>query len=121
MANPNPSPATRFGAEKGNPSGAGKTSEQRRAEIEAAEKAAKIRNMMLSEMLESLEREEDAKEALEYLTSEALKLFKDSEDRAHGQPEQNVNNRVSGGSEKLRQFIDNIAERSGTDSEPSEE
>lgn len=82
MANPNPSPATRF--KKGqvaNP--LGKTSAQRKAEVEAAEKAAILRNAMLSRMMESLDAGEDV---LELMNSDALKLFKDSEDRAHGTP-----------------------------------
>ena len=83
MANPNPSPETRFGAENGNPSGCGKTSEQRQAEIRAAEIAAKLREKMLSEMMESVE---GGAKALELLSGDALKLFKDSEDRAHGTP-----------------------------------
>jgi hypothetical protein len=56
MANPNPSPETRF--KPGHALG-GKTAEQRRFEYEAAEIAA-------------------------------MRLFKDSEDRAHGTPRQSV-------------------------------
>lgn len=82
MANPNPSPETRF--KKGNTANpGGKTKEQKRLEMEAAEMAAKIRHKMLSAMMERLEADDDA---LEHLDANALKLFKDSEDRAHGTP-----------------------------------
>jgi hypothetical protein len=87
MANPNPSPGTRFGAENGNQSGAGKTKKQKQAEMRAAEIAAMLREKMLSEMLEKVEGgENEAVEALSLLSGDALKLFKDSEDRAHGTP-----------------------------------
>lgn len=82
--NPNPSPETRFkaGAEwTGSPGG--KTSEQRRMEIEAAEMSAKIRHAQLSTMLERLS---NGLDPLELLNGDALRLFKDSEDRAHGTP-----------------------------------
>lgn len=87
--NPNPSPETRFkpGDEwAGN--GKGKTSAHRRAEVAAAERAALIRDRALSEMLEKIERGEMT--ALEAITSDNLRLFKDSEDRAHGTPKQSV-------------------------------
>lgn len=85
MANPNPSPETRFkpGDEwAGN--GKGKSKQQRQAEVAAAEKAALIRERALSEMLEKIESGEMT--ALEAITSDNLRLFKDSEDRAHGTP-----------------------------------
>lgn len=88
MANPNPSPETRFGGERGNPSGCGKTKEQKRLEMEAAEMSAKMRHKMLSEMMEKAESGQLDLEEL--LTPAALKLFKDSEDRAHGTPKQSV-------------------------------
>ncbi len=89
MANPNPSPETRFkpGDEwAGN--GKGKTTAQRKAEVSAAEKATLIRERALSEMLEKIERGEMT--ALDAITSDNLRLFKDSEDRAHGTPKQSV-------------------------------
>ena len=52
-------------------------------EMEAAEMAAKIRHAMLSSMMEKLD---DGAKADELLTSDALRLMKDSEDRAHGTP-----------------------------------
>ena len=89
MANPNPSPETRFkpGDEwAGN--GKGKTASQREAEVKAAEAAAIIRSMALSEMLERIHAHEMT--ALEAITSDNLRLFKDSEDRAHGTPKATV-------------------------------
>ena len=84
MANPNPSPETRFQpGSSANPGG--KTSEHRRLEVEAAEMSAKLRHAMLSSMLEKLP---TLASADELMTSDALKLFKDSEDRAHGAPKQ---------------------------------
>lgn len=82
MANPNPSPETRFKpGESGNPKG--KSPEQRMAEMQAAEKAAIFRRDMLFRMQERVDGGEDI---LDLLDANTLKLFKDSEDRAHGTP-----------------------------------
>lgn len=82
MANPNPSPKTRFTpGESGNPGG--KTKEQKQSELEAARIAAEIRLVMLTSMQEKLK---DGQDPLELIDANALKLFKDSEDRAHGTP-----------------------------------
>lgn len=80
MANPNPSPETRF--QPGNPGG-GKTSEQKRIEYEAAEMSARLRHKILSVITEKVEQGASAEE---YLSGDILRLFKDSEDRAHGSP-----------------------------------
>jgi hypothetical protein len=83
MANPNPSPETRFKpGESGNPNG--KTPEQKKNEMQAAEIAAELRLAALIRMQESVSGE--GKDILELLDANALKLFKDSEDRAHGTP-----------------------------------
>ena len=85
--NPNPSPKTRFGAEKANPgSPGGKTSKQRKSELRSAGMAAEIREKMISAMAEKIKRK-DA-EPLDFLDAATLKLLKDSEDRAHGTPAQ---------------------------------
>lgn len=84
MANPNPSPATRF--KPGN-RGGGMTSETVRLNYASAELAAKIRNAMLSDVAEKLAAGADA---LELLSGDTLRLIKDSEDRAHGTPKQAV-------------------------------
>ena len=96
MANKNPSPETRFkpGDEwAGN--GKGKTSKHRLAEVRAAENAAIIRDQALSEMLEKIAAGEIT--ALEAINSDNLRLFKDSEDRAHGTPKQSVEHGGEGG------------------------
>lgn len=82
MANPNPSPETRF-QPGNNANPGGKSKEQKRLEMEAAEMAAKLRHAMLSAMTEKLS---CGVPADELLTGDALRLFKDSEDRAHGTP-----------------------------------
>lgn len=90
MANPNPSPATRFGAgNKANP--IGKTSEARRLELENAERAMRIRAMLLEaaeRKLESLA--DDTDNAVTFVEAAMLKLLKDSEDRGLGAPTQPV-------------------------------
>lgn len=91
MANPNPSPETRF--KPGNPGG-GKTSEQRRLEYEAAEMSARIRHRLLSVISEKLNEDE---KAVPELSSDLLRLLKDSEDRAHGTPKQAVEHTGDGG------------------------
>ena len=88
MANPNPSPETRF--QPGNPGG-GKTAEQKRLEYEAAEMAAKARHKLLSVITEKLSALPEGKgladaDLSDLLNSDTLRLFKDSEDRAHGTP-----------------------------------
>lgn len=93
MANPNPSPATRFGAPNGNRSNGGKTAEQKRAEYAAAEKAALIREKMISSIMEKIEGGGDP---LEFIDPATLKLLKDSEDRAHGTPQQSVDHTSDG-------------------------
>ena len=91
MANPNPSPSTRFGAENGNQIAGGKTSEQRKAEYAAAEKSAILRDRALSYIMEKAKAGEMTDETLELLLNpSSLKLFKDSEDRAHGLPKQSL-------------------------------
>ena len=87
MANPNPSPATRF-KPGDTPNPLGKTSAQRKAEVEAGEIAALIRAAALSRMKERIDAGE--LDPLEAITSDNLRLFKDSEDRAHGTPKQSV-------------------------------
>lgn len=84
MANPNPSPETRF--QPGNSYG-GKTAEQKRLEYEAAEMAARIRHKLLSVITEKIGGEEGSdSNALDILNGDLLRLMKDSEDRAHGTP-----------------------------------
>ena len=92
--NPNPSPGTRFQVgNKANPGG--KTPELKKIEAEAGLMAAKIRLLALSAMTEKLAKIKDNPDAkpedvLAIVTGDNLRLFKDSEDRAHGTPKQSV-------------------------------
>ncbi len=86
MANPNPSPETRFEPGKsGNPGG--KTAEHVAAERKAAEMAALMRLQLLSSMQEKVNAGVDP---MELLSGDVVRLFKDSEDRAHGTPKATV-------------------------------
>lgn len=87
MANPNPSPETRF-KPGSTPNPLGKTSEQRKAEVRSAEIAAVLREKALSRMMEKIDAGE--MDPLDAITSDFLRLFKDSEDRAHGTPAQSM-------------------------------
>ncbi len=89
MAHPNPSPETRF--QPGNPGG-GKTAEQKRLEYETAEMAARARHKLLSVITEKLNALPEGADAdlKDLLTSDTLRLFRDSEDRAHGTPKQAI-------------------------------
>lgn len=93
MANSNPSPETRFGGKRGNKPNGGKTSEQKQAEYAAAEKAAILRDKMLSSIMEKVDAGQDV---LEFVDPAILKLLKDSEDRAHGTPKQAVDHTTGG-------------------------
>jgi hypothetical protein len=87
---------TRFGEPNGNPQG--RTSEQRKLEIANAERATRIRGRFL-EALEGLMLEDPEKETLieERLTSEVLRLLKESEDRGLGTAIQSINHESPNG------------------------
>ena len=93
--NPNPSPATRFGAGN-NANPAGKTSEQKRMEYANAEAAMRIRARAL-QAVEAKLNECSTEDAIEMLVEAAmLKLLKDSEDRGLGAPVQAVDHTTNG-------------------------
>jgi hypothetical protein len=96
--NKDPSPDTRFKAgQSGNPGG--KAKGQREAEIKAAEISAKMRLKILSSLQVKFKADEFTEDDYAMLLSAGtLKLFKDSEDRAHGTPKQSVDNTSSDGS-----------------------
>lgn len=107
MGNPNPSPETRFKAgESGNPGG--KTNGQRAAEIEAARISAELRLKALSSLQEIVADKEMTPDEIHkaLACNENLKLFKDSEDRAHGTPKQTVDTKVT--VDPLSQLLDDI-------------
>jgi len=93
--NPNPSPATRFGAgNNANPNG--KTSEQKRLELQNAETAMRIRERILR-AAEARLVECSTDEVLDQFVDAAmLKLLKDSEDRGLGAPVQAVDHTTNG-------------------------
>lgn len=98
MANPNPSPETRF-TSSGNP--AGKTAKQRQDEVRAAEISASLRLAALIRMQESVNAGE--MDALDLAKDGFLRLMKDSEDRAHGTPK--ATTEVSGGDAPIKLSI----------------
>jgi len=102
MANPNPSPETRF--KPGHALG-GKTSEQRKLEYEAAEIAARARHRLVSIIGKALEQPDISdQDALKMLNPDTLRLFKDSEDRAHGTPKATTEVTSDGGPVALVRF-----------------
>jgi len=83
VGNKKPPVHTRFQKGKvGNPGG--KTSQQKKRELRNAELATKIRGRMLRALNKLIEDKSDEEIVSEQLTSEALKLIKDSEDRGLG-------------------------------------
>lgn len=93
MANPNPSPETRFKpGQVANPTG--KTAEQAARDQKSADLASQFRLKVLSRVMERAEGGEDA---LELLTADVIRVLKDSEDRAHGTPRQSVEHTGEGG------------------------
>jgi hypothetical protein len=93
--NPNPSPATRFGAGvSGNP--IGKTSEQRQIEIRNAWLATTIQAQMLEAVAATLQNDPAA--ALSRIEPSTLKLLKDAQDRGLGTAKASVDVTNSDGS-----------------------
>lgn len=102
MANPNPNPSTRFKPGQC-PNPGGKTSEQKRLELENAERAMRIRDRLLRSVEAKLA-ESDMDASIEFVEAAMLKLLKDSEDRGLGAPKQSVD--VSGEiSEEMRAWL----------------
>jgi len=98
-----PNPSTQFKpGVSGNPNG--KTSEHRKAEVEAAELAAKMQLRMIKALdakVTQLETAEDAPDpyaAMSAIKADILKLIKDAQDRGFGAPVQPVDNTSSDGS-----------------------
>jgi hypothetical protein len=130
--NPNPSPETRF-KPGNNANPGGKSAELKAIEAEAAVMAAKFRHAALSAMTEKLNGVQGlpkltADQVLEMVTSDILRLAKDSEDRAYGTPRASVDHTSADGSmtpdqgsgaAKILQALESIAKRSGTTGEPA--
>lgn len=91
---------TRFGAgNKANP--IGKTSAHRKAEIEAAELAAKARLAAVAAFARLMDGSATDDDRVALVDANALKLLKDSEDRAFGTASQHVDQTSSDGSARL--------------------
>lgn len=89
MANPNPSPETRFKpGQSGNPGG--KSSEHRKAEVRAAELAAKIQLDIVQALADAVDECSESKEKLDYLNKEVNALLKNVQDRGFGTPKQTI-------------------------------
>ena len=101
MANPNPSPSTRFKkGQSGNPSG--RSTDELKAHHEAAKIAAKLKLDALSCLQELVAKETNSENIIALLMNgDALRMFKEVEDRAHGTPKQSVDNTSSDGSMRL--------------------
>jgi hypothetical protein len=110
--NPNPSPATRFKVgDRPNP--AGKTSEQKKAEMKAGELAAQIQMRML-EALNNAVLHDDA-QALQAIAADPLRLIKDAMDREFGTAVQKVDNTSSDGSMAPTRIVIEAARDNGKD------
>lgn len=76
---------TRFGAgNNANPNG--KTSEHRKAEIRAAELAAKVQLDLVEALSNTLDAAEGDETKLAAIKADVLKLLKDAQDRGYGTP-----------------------------------
>lgn len=94
MANPNPSPATRF--KPGNVANPGGMSPEVRARNDrTADLASQFREKLISATMERVSAGENP---LDLMTADLLRVLKDSEDRAHGTPKQAVDHTSSDGS-----------------------
>lgn len=93
MANPNPSPETRFKpGESGNPGG---MSSETKAKIDAArDKAAEVYLKLATALADTLS-EGDAAKALDAIRGDNLKLLKDVMDRSIGTPKQTIEQDVT--------------------------
>lgn len=97
MANPNPSPETRFvPGVSGNPGG--KTSAHRKAEIEAAELAAIVSRDLVQAVHDTVKAAGDDADKIALVRSDTLALLRDVQNRAHGSPKQQIDNTSSDGS-----------------------
>lgn len=97
MANPNPSPETRFKpGESGNPSG--RSTEEQKAHLEAAKIAANLKLKALSSLQELVDRGEMTElELIKIVSSTDVRgLIVEAENRAHGTPKQQVDLNAKG-------------------------
>lgn len=89
MANPNPSPETRFQpGQSGNPGG--KSSAHRQAEVKAAELAAQARLELVEAFAALMANQATPEQKYALVNSDALRLLKESEDRGFGTPKSSL-------------------------------
>ena len=74
--------------QSGNPGG--KTSEHRKAEVRAAEAAAKVQAELVEALARVVGSAGDDTEKMDHIRSDVLKLLKDAQDRAFGTPKSSV-------------------------------
>jgi hypothetical protein len=74
--------------QSGNPGG--KTSEHRKAEIRAAELAAKVQLDLVEALSNTLDAAAGDEEKLTSIKADVLKLLKDAQDRGYGSPKQSI-------------------------------
>jgi hypothetical protein len=101
----------------GNPGG--KSKAQRANELKAAEISAKLRLKALASMQAMFSDKDIGPDDLDLLLSTgALNLFKQSEDRAHGTPKQSVDNTSSDGSMTPTKIIRELVQPKKTKEKP---
>jgi uncharacterized coiled-coil protein SlyX len=91
MANPNPDTSGLNPwkpGQSGNPGG--KSSEHRKAEVRAAELAAKVQLDLVEALHNTLTAAQDDVDKLAAIKADVLKLLKDTQDRAYGTPKSSV-------------------------------
>lgn len=103
---------TQFGAgNNANPQG--KTSAHRKAEIRAAELAAKVQLDLIEALSNTLDAAEGDEKKLDAIRSDVLKLLKDAQDRGYGQPTAKQDHTSSDGSMSPKGLGDFYAATSG--------
>lgn len=83
----------------GNPGG--KTSEHRKAEVRAAEAAAKVQADLIEALARVMDTAKDDADKLAYIRAEVNTLLKNAQDRAFGSPTQQIDSTSSDGSAVL--------------------
>ena len=102
MANPNPNMEGLQPfkpGQSGNPGG--KTSEHRKAEVRAAEAAAKVQADLIEALARVMDTAKDDADKLAYIRAEVNTLLKNAQDRAFGSPTQQIDSTSSDGSASL--------------------
>lgn len=112
--NPNPSPATRFGAgEKANPQG--KTSEQKKNEMRASELASKMTVDMMEAFVKIAGNADEDGEIAGLLSADLVNLIKEANNRAHGTPKASVDLTSEDGSMSAPNVIQIVGKQDDSD------